>query len=147
MDDVVDKTLASPRDDLEKKGGELTLREALALKGASRKYIRDQVITVLLAAKDPTAILITRAIYKLSHNPEIFWRLRAEIRDTIGFTVLPGPSLLRNMKLLRAVVKDDEDVSPSRYQHSRGQGRHLPSSGRRARRHAACCRSQRPANW
>jgi len=56
MDSVVDKTLALPRDGLsEKEPGELTLREALILKeGSSRKFVRDQLMTILLAAKAST---------------------------------------------------------------------------------------------
>ena len=108
MDSVVEKTLALPRDGLsEKEPGELTLREALILKeGSSRKFVRDQLMTILLAAKasvyksplpenkkkklgqeltpqqDPVAILITWAIYELSRNPDIVQRLRAEIQET-----------------------------------------------------------------
>ncbi|KAF2195933.1 cytochrome P450 [Zopfia rhizophila CBS 207.26] len=107
MDSRVDKTLSLPRAKLlQKAENEITLMEALALLQPNKKYIKDQLISVLLAGKDPVAITITWAIYELSRHPEVFTRLQDEVRTRIGFDHPPSMEQLKELVLLKNAVKE-----------------------------------------
>ena len=80
LEQCVDHTLRQPIEAIERKpAASRNLVEALAVQKLTRKAIKNQLIAVLLAAKDPTSIVITWAVYELALHPETFSRLRNEI--------------------------------------------------------------------
>lgn len=45
------------------------------------QFIRGQLVAILMASKDPAALLITWAIYELACRPELIKELQAEIQE------------------------------------------------------------------
>ncbi|KFY24240.1 hypothetical protein V493_05365 [Pseudogymnoascus sp. VKM F-4281 (FW-2241)] len=83
-----------------------TFMDALAVNEPDAKYIKDQLVSVLLAGKDPVAIIITWILYELSRRPETMKRLRTEISNIVGFATLPDATHLKNMTFLKNIVKE-----------------------------------------
>ncbi|KAG8878323.1 hypothetical protein FRB97_002619, partial [Tulasnella sp. 331] len=84
-----------------------TLLDHLVSVTKDRKIIRDELLNILLAARDTTAHLITAVIYFLStEDPEICDRLRKEITDFVGPKDVPSYDHIKHMKYLRAVLND-----------------------------------------
>ncbi|KAF9697072.1 hypothetical protein EKO04_005147 [Ascochyta lentis] len=106
MNTRVDRTLALPREDLLKKEQKMNLMETLAVKQPDRKYIKDQLIAVLLASKDPVAITISWLIYELSRRRDVFEKIEREIQETIGFKNHPDGETLKNLPTLKNAVKE-----------------------------------------
>ncbi|ETI28303.1 hypothetical protein G647_00752 [Cladophialophora carrionii CBS 160.54] len=106
MDMRVAETLSLPTADLEKRGSSITLMEALALQKADAKVIKNQLISVLLAGKDPVGITISWALYELARNPEVVKLLRKEIEQVCGFDAPPTEQHLKQMTLLKNIIRE-----------------------------------------
>ncbi|CAE6435503.1 unnamed protein product [Rhizoctonia solani] len=74
--------------------------------------IRDEIINILVAARDTTAASLTFAVYMLSQNPEIMARLREEIIDRLGTSSIPTPQDLKEMKYMRAFLNETLRLFP-----------------------------------
>ncbi|KAL1963263.1 hypothetical protein VTN77DRAFT_8486 [Rasamsonia byssochlamydoides] len=70
------------------------------------KYIKNQLIAVLMAGKDPATITIAWALYELARNPDIVRRLRQEIQERCGFESPPTAEQLKEMTLLRHIIRE-----------------------------------------
>lgn len=66
------------------------------------KVLRDQLVAVLLAARDTTAAALSWAFYALARNPRLVEKLREEIAEVLGFQKLPTYENLKSMKYLQA---------------------------------------------
>ncbi|KAH8754370.1 cytochrome P450, partial [Diaporthe sp. PMI_573] len=109
MDRLIDKTLSIPREHVKPKSRtEFNLMEDLAFQKCSRKYVKDQIIAILMAAKDPAAILIAWTVYELSRRPRLVQMLQDEIRRCIGLDAIPSLEDLRQLKLLKNVIKESQ---------------------------------------
>ncbi|KAK8011012.1 cytochrome P450 [Apiospora arundinis] len=69
------------------------------------KAIKDQLTAVLLAAKDPVAILLSWCLYELSRAPGVLQRLQREI-ETITGTGLPTQDTIAEMPYLKNVINE-----------------------------------------
>ncbi|KAK9471937.1 cytochrome P450 [Dipodascopsis tothii] len=58
--------------------------EALTEQTQDRTFLRDQVLNLLIAGRDTTALLLTWTFYSLLMNPRVFQRLRDEVLDRYG---------------------------------------------------------------
>ncbi|KAI1374097.1 cytochrome P450 [Hypoxylon crocopeplum] len=104
---LVDKTLSLPIEELELKDvSTRTLMEELALQQPDRKFVKDQLVSVLMASKDPVTILTTWALFELSRRPELVRQLRSEIQEHIGLDVLPDMENLKKLIKLQNVIKE-----------------------------------------
>ncbi|XXH01914.1 hypothetical protein Hte_008276 [Hypoxylon texense] len=104
---LIDETLSLPKEDLELKDSSTrTLMEDLALQQPGRKFVKDQLVSVLMASKDPVTILTTWALFELSKRPELVQQLRKEIQEQIGLDVLPDTESLKKLTKLQNVVKE-----------------------------------------
>ncbi|QRW20636.1 cytochrome P450 family protein [Rhizoctonia solani] len=74
--------------------------------------IRDEIINILVAARDTTAAALTFAVYMLSQNPEVMNRLRDEIISHLGASSYPTPEDLKEMKYLRAFLNETLRLFP-----------------------------------
>ena len=70
------------------------------------QYIKDQLIAVLLASKDPVAITTSWLIYELTRRRDVFKKIEGEIRDTIGFEKYPDAESLKSLPTLKNAVKE-----------------------------------------
>ncbi|POR31627.1 Cytochrome P450 52A1 [Tolypocladium paradoxum] len=77
------------------------------------KVIRDQVVAVLLAARDTTAATLSWAVYELARHPGALARLRAEILDAVGPDAPPTYEHLKSMPYLKAVLNETLRLYPA----------------------------------
>ncbi|KAI9371186.1 cytochrome P450 [Aspergillus egyptiacus] len=110
----VHETLNLPVQELEKRSEKsFTFLHALANYTRNPKTIRDQVVSVLLAGRDTTAATLSWAFYELSHYPEVYAKLRAEILDKVGPTRTPTYEDLKNMPYLRHTINETLRLYPA----------------------------------
>ncbi|EUC57271.1 cytochrome P450 family monooxygenase pc-3 [Rhizoctonia solani AG-3 Rhs1AP] len=89
-----------------------TLLDHLVSLTRDETVIRDEIINILVAARDTTATTLTFAVYMLSQHPEIMSRLRDEILQCLGTSSYPSPDDLKEMKYLRAVLNETLRLFP-----------------------------------
>ncbi|KAI6099102.1 cytochrome P450 [Pisolithus sp. B1] len=71
-----------------------------------RAVIRDEIVNILIAARDTTASTLTFLAYMLSQHPDVLKRLRAEVLSTVGNSRGPTYDDVREMKYMRAVINE-----------------------------------------
>ncbi|KAK2027483.1 cytochrome P450 [Colletotrichum zoysiae] len=104
---LIDKTLAMGNEELKLKDpATRTLMEELAVEQPDRKFVKDQLVSVLLASKDPVTILTVWTIYELSRRPELVQKMQDEIEEHIGIDTIPDMDGLKKLTLLQNVIKE-----------------------------------------
>lgn len=145
-----------------KKRGYVFLDEMLD-EGPSEEYLTDQLLSVMIAGRDTTAMGITGCVWYLARHPNAVKKLRDEIASVGAQN--PTWEQLKNMKHLNNIIK--ESMSQPSLSHGpsldriltsyrspphpsgadqrahRKQG-HRPPPRRRSRREAAYPRTRRP---
>ncbi|KAI6168981.1 cytochrome P450 [Pisolithus thermaeus] len=71
-----------------------------------RTVIRDEIVNILIAARDTTASTLTFLVYMLSQRPDVLRRLRAEVLSSVGSSRRPTYDDVREMKYMRAVINE-----------------------------------------
>ncbi|KAI6119964.1 cytochrome P450 [Pisolithus croceorrhizus] len=71
-----------------------------------RTVIRDEIVNILIAARDTTASTLTFLVYMLSQHPDVLKWLRAEVLGTVGNSRGPTYDDVREMKYMRAVINE-----------------------------------------
>jgi len=84
----------------------------LALSTDDVDLVKDQLLNMLLAARDTTASLLSFACYLLAMHPDVMKRLRQEVLAQYGPTGLPTYDDLKNIKYLRAVLDETLRIFP-----------------------------------
>ncbi|KAI5303242.1 Glycoside hydrolase, 38 vacuolar alpha mannosidase [Ascosphaera pollenicola] len=75
------------------------------------KEIRDQLVSILIAGRDTTAVTMNFCLFELSRNPEAFRRLKEEITKTLGKRA-PTYRDLKDMRYLNWVVHETLRLYP-----------------------------------
>ncbi|KAI6119962.1 cytochrome P450 [Pisolithus croceorrhizus] len=83
-----------------------TLLGHLVNRTEDRAVIRDEIVNILLAARDTTASTLTFLVYMLSEHPNVLRRLRAEVLCSVGDSRRPTYDDVREMKYMRAVINE-----------------------------------------
>ncbi|ORY73252.1 cytochrome P450 [Leucosporidium creatinivorum] len=105
VDKVVQEALDKSR--TVKNGEETeTLLDHLIHETRDPKILKDEVLNILLAARDTTQSVLTSAIYVLARNPDILARLRAEIITAVGEEAAPTYQQARDIRYLRAFLNE-----------------------------------------
>ncbi|KAH8800346.1 cytochrome P450 [Xylogone sp. PMI_703] len=94
-------------------GQNLSLVDALHSTNADNDDIKNQLIAVLIAGREPIAISLAWTLYELSRNPEILRKLRAEIVNSIGLNHDPTYAELGRMSYLQNIIKETFRMYPS----------------------------------
>lgn len=105
----IEETLHLSPEELEKKSKSdegYTFLHALASFTRDPKVLRDQIIAVLLAGRDTTAMTLSWTFYELSRKPEIVAKLRQEIKDTVGMDKAPTYADLKSMRYLQHTMNE-----------------------------------------
>ncbi|THU76341.1 cytochrome P450 [Dendrothele bispora CBS 962.96] len=116
---ILDEAIMSNRKDgnvngnLKEVGEEETFLEHLVKFTEDKKVLIDELLNILLAARDTTASLLTFCVYVLTQRPDICARLKFEISEKIGFTRRPAYEDTRDMKYLRAFLNETLRLYPS----------------------------------
>ncbi|EUC55205.1 cytochrome P450 family monooxygenase pc-3 [Rhizoctonia solani AG-3 Rhs1AP] len=74
--------------------------------------IKDELINILIAARDTTAATLTFAVYILAGNPQIMTKLRDEVLGRLGTSNHPTPNDFKEMKYLRALLNETLRLFP-----------------------------------
>lgn len=85
---------------------EMNMMDSMVHQGMDAKAIKNQLTAVLLAAKDPVAILLAWCLWELSRHPDIFKRLREEVATSFPGASLPKPEDFKGMPYLRNVINE-----------------------------------------
>lgn len=111
----IDRTLELSQDELEKvsKSDEgYTFLHALASYTRDRAVLRDQIVAVLLAGRDTTAVTLSWLFYELSRHPQIVEKLRKEIESFVGWERQPTYSDLKSMRYLQHTLNETLRLYP-----------------------------------
>ncbi|KAG5735396.1 Cytochrome P450 52A3 [Termitomyces sp. T112] len=98
----------------EKNGEELlggTLLDHLVSQTEDRQILKDELVNLLVAARDTTASTLTFAMYMLTQHPDIVTRLRTEIAQIVG-TGVPSYEQIKDMKFMRAFINETLRLYP-----------------------------------
>jgi len=93
------------------KAGRYNLLAELARECKDPKKIREELLNVLLAARDTTASLLSSVCYLLARNPQVWARLSEEIAGLDG--EIPAYDALKSMRYLKAVL--NESMHPASF--------------------------------
>ncbi|KAF8514030.1 cytochrome P450 [Gautieria morchelliformis] len=85
---------------------EHTFLDHLVKSNSDIPMVRDELLNLLLAARDTTTSLLTFVTYALACHPDIYQHLVNEIEQTMGGRDTPTISDIRSMKYLRAVINE-----------------------------------------
>lgn len=83
------------------------------LKGLSQEELEDNVNIIVTAGGDTTATTLTSVTYYLTHNPESYRRLTAEIRDTFQNEDEITVVAVSRLNYLKSVIKETLRIHPS----------------------------------
>ncbi|KAI9053821.1 hypothetical protein LZ554_002769 [Drepanopeziza brunnea f. sp. 'monogermtubi'] len=89
-----------------------TFLHALAGFTRDRAVLRDQLVAVLLAGRDTTASTLSWTFYELARHPEIWQKLRVEIKQQVGLERAPTYADLKGMKYLQNVMQETLRLYP-----------------------------------
>ncbi|CAE6471441.1 unnamed protein product [Rhizoctonia solani] len=111
--DAKSKTVAenTNANELEEAGD--TLLDHLVQLTDDISVIKDELVNILVAARDTTAATLTFAAYMLAENPQIMAKLRGEILSRLGTSNYPTPEDFKEMKYLRAVLNETLRLFPA----------------------------------
>lgn len=114
INEVTDRYVQQALREAEKPDNERRAQTSLVAMWAAQTRdaleVRNQVLNVLLAAFDATAIALTNAVFHLARHPDCYRKLREEALNLNG-EQLTGDNI-RSMKYLRAVLDETLRVSP-----------------------------------
>jgi len=111
----IEQTLRLPQEELEKKSKSdegYTFLHALAGFTRDPKVLRDQLVAVLLAGRDTTAMTLSWMFYELSRRPEIVAKLRKEIGQHFGADKNPTYADLKSMRYLQHTINETLRLYP-----------------------------------
>ena len=114
-DRYIDQALALPPDELEKKTKSdegYTFLHAIAAYTRDRQVLRDQLVAVLLAGRDTTAVTLSWLFYELSQQPKIVAKLREEILGRVGEHRQPTYDDLKSMRYLNHTINETLRLYP-----------------------------------
>ncbi|KAG6374895.1 cytochrome P450 [Boletus reticuloceps] len=83
-----------------------TFLEHLVNYTEDQTVLRDDMMNILIAARDTTAATLTFSVYMLSQHPDVLARLREEIIAKVGPSRRPTHDDMREMKYLRAFIDE-----------------------------------------
>ncbi|KAI1809735.1 putative N-alkane-inducible cytochrome P450 [Poronia punctata] len=92
------------------KAGRYNLLAELAKECRDPVKIREELLNVLLAARDTTASLLSSVCYLLARNPAVWAKLSEEVAELDG--QIPGYDSLKNMRYLKSVLNETLRLYP-----------------------------------
>jgi cytochrome P450 len=82
--------------------------------GMSERQVRDEVMTLLLAGHETTALALSWAFLLLDRNPDARDRLEAELSEVVGDRV-PSPADVPSLRFTQAVINETLRLYPPAY--------------------------------
>ncbi|KAK2042439.1 cytochrome P450 [Colletotrichum somersetense] len=119
MKPSIDEALVmSPEEleDMDKKDHGYKLIHACVLTSRDARYLRDEMMSILIAGRDTTATTMAWMFYELARNPAVLANLREEIKATIGV----GPEAreptfqdLKSMRFCTCIINETLRLYPN----------------------------------
>lgn len=75
-------------------------------------FLRDSLVSALLAGRDTTAATLTWLVMELSQDPALYQDLRKEVMDVLGTSEPPTYTQVKNFKLLQATINETLRMYP-----------------------------------
>src|SRR5690606_29375544 len=95
------------------KDGKYIFLHALAHETDDPKFLKDQLLNILLAGRDTTAVLLTWTVFTLSRNPTVYRKLRSEVLEQFGTGIDKITfSSLKDCTYLRYVLQETLRLFP-----------------------------------
>ncbi|GME49952.1 Cytochrome P450 52A13 [Neofusicoccum parvum] len=103
---VVDAAALTPEElqTRDKKDEDYTFLHSCASSTSDEKLLLDEVVTVLIAGRDTTAMTLSFCFFELARNPAVVEDLRREIEQYLGFDRMPTYSDLKMTRVYRVEV-------------------------------------------
>lgn len=92
-----------------------TLLAAGDADGCSTKLVRDEVVTLLLAGHETTALTLTWALHLLARHPEVAAKVEAEVEATIGADRAPEAADIPKLGYIAQVIAETMRLFPPVY--------------------------------
>ncbi|KAL2059965.1 hypothetical protein VTL71DRAFT_10120, partial [Oculimacula yallundae] len=115
MEPTIREAIALSQDELkerDKKDESYTFVQECAALSQNRNFLRDELMTVLIAGRDTTAVTLSFCLFELARNPDVVARLRQEIEDTLGLNRKPTYEDLKSMKFLSSILNETLRLYP-----------------------------------
>ncbi|OHF03813.1 cytochrome P450 [Colletotrichum orchidophilum] len=93
-----------------------TLLHACAGVSRDARYLRDEMVSILIAGRDTTATTMSWTFYELAQNPDVLAELRREIENAVGVGVdarLPTYQDLKSMSFVTQVLSETLRLYPN----------------------------------
>lgn len=142
VDPLLDKALAMSDEDLQKcladdssgtnsGSTRFSFLAACAAVSRDRSFLRDEITTIILAARDTTAMTLTWCLFELARHPDAVAELREEIRSTLGSGRKPTYEDIKNMPVLSHTLNETLRLYPAIPYNARvaAQDTSLPRGG------------------
>jgi len=104
MRPTIEQAISLPQADLEeldKADKEWTFVHACAAISRDPKFLRDELMTVLIAGRDTISTTMTFLFYELARNPGVLVDLRREIEETVGVHASARKPTYKDLKQMR----------------------------------------------
>lgn len=122
LDEVVESIIADRRATNEDKGDLLSMfmlaEDEETGERMDDKQLRDEVMTMMLAGHETSAVALTWAFYLLATHPEIYEQVKQEIDDVIADRT-PTMGDVRELELLGRVISETLRLYPPAYATAR----------------------------
>jgi len=108
-----------------------TFLEYLATTTQDAEAVRDQLLNMLLAARDTTTALLSHTLYLFVLHPDALKKAREEVHQVLGPEGVPTAESMRKLKYVRAVLNETLRLFtplPMGTRDARGEGVTLPRS-------------------
>lgn len=114
VEPYVEQTLNMKPEELKNKNEKsYNFLHALAEFTRDKQMLRDQLVSVLLAARDSTAATLSWALHEIVRQPDIVQKLRTEVLERLGPNGKPTYTDLKEMKYLQHVVNETLRLYPA----------------------------------
>ncbi|KAF9520641.1 hypothetical protein BS47DRAFT_1387249 [Hydnum rufescens UP504] len=93
-------------------GSDTTFLEHMISQTKDRVVLRDSIMNMLTAGREPITCTIAFLTYMLSQHPKVLGRLREEILHVVGPLKVPQYDDIRSLRYLRAVINETLRLFP-----------------------------------
>jgi cytochrome P450 len=111
----IQEALALPQETLEKldtRDSTSTFVQQCATISRDRQFLRDEMMGIIIAGRDTTAMTLAWCFYELARHPAVVADLRRLIEKTVGLDREPTLEELKNMKLLSNILNETLRLYP-----------------------------------
>ncbi|KAF1952401.1 cytochrome P450 [Byssothecium circinans] len=115
LEPSIQEALAIPEDvlkNLDSKDNSLSFVQQCAALTRDPKFLRDEMLGVLIAGRDPTANTLSWCLYELARNPAVTKELRKIIEETVGLDRKPTLEEVKGIKMVSHILQETLRLYP-----------------------------------